>query len=140
MYGHLMHEGHTGDLPFVMTICPDRQIVGKKVTTLFPHFSMEGWQHALTTVDMRTGRSREPMTQIRLQGSLWDVFAGKKGAVTSYQQPGGHWDPIHNIWVQDPDGTMEFLERTNKKSKICEYKFTAQEGHHGPVPGHPWGH
>lgn len=133
--------------PFERTICPDRQLQGKKVTGVFPAFSMEIWKQSDQSRDVRTGVPHKPLTQIRLQGKLWDVFAGKQGPTKTST---GQWKQGANPWdmVFEPNTkVMTFLPRSNLKSKICEYVFITPDNNpnrpHGMLPGHPhgaWGH
>jgi hypothetical protein len=134
--GFNLEEKIGSDLFNPEAICPDHLIIGKDVHSLFPHFSIEGWKHSSLSRDVRTGRPKEPITQIRLQGKLWDVFADKEGASTAVPQ--AQWDHMQNKYIPHPDyNMMKFLDEKNK-SKICVYKFNADEGH-GQMPGH-WHH
>lgn len=123
-----------------MSICPDHLIIRKKVTTLFPHFTIEGWKQSSLSRDVRSGHLKEPMTQIRLQGKLWDVFAHQKGNVTPVPEP--QWDHMQMRFIPNPDNKiMEFLDVKNldvkNKLKACIYKFNAEAGD-GQMPGQPW--
>jgi hypothetical protein len=121
---------------FAPSVCPDHLVIGKSVHTLFPHFSIEGWKQSTLSRDVRTGRPKEPITQIRLQGKLWDVFADKEGEATLSPQP-QIWDHNQMRQIPNPDyNVMKFLDEKNK-SKICVYKFNVEKGH-GQIPGQHW--
>jgi hypothetical protein len=112
--------------------CPDAQVVGKPITTLMPHFTLELWQHAANSINMRTGRSTNPVTTIRLQGRLWNVFAGKAESTNiPYIMP--HMMPPH-MMGQEQQEKLVLLPRTNMSSKICAYRFehTGSTPHQAP--------
>jgi hypothetical protein len=149
-YEDQMEDGEE-DLSTI-TACPDREVVGyvgkvpgkvgehengKTVLALFPHFSVEGWKQSYQTRDMRTGIPKEPITQIRLQGKLWDVFAGKEGPL---KQATGQWDPMQWRFIVDSKSIMTFLPRSNPNSKVCEYFFAAPAKDNWGHPLMNWNH
>lgn len=89
--------------------------------------------------DIRSRAPKAPMTQIRLQGKLWDVFADKEGEVTQLHQPQQIWDHTQGKMIPNPEyNIMKFLDIKNK-SKICVYKFNAEAGQgHIQLPGQHW--